>query len=379
MKRISLIVKVTNGCNLRCKYCYNGGAGFSNEVLKIEHFKKMLSLLGDEYDEATLIWHGGEPLTAGKEYYKKAMEIEEEISLLKDIKFDNRVQTNGTLIDKDWIKFFKKHGFKLGLSYDGVDNDAYRQQGEKVLKNMDLLKKNGIRFGVIAVVVNDEYDLKKNYEFFKNRNTWFEFSHMIPEGSGKDLAQVGAEEYAKKMINFFDEWIYDRDGVGVRTFQSYMIMALGGKARVCDNSSCHGRYLCIAPDGSIFNCSRGSAHEYSFGHIDEIESVKEAFNSDGFKKLLIGSITRRNKCKSECEYFDLCKGGCADAAICAGNINEPSPYACTLFKKLYKHIKAKMDEIVEKNIPLDNFNPAVREAFASKLSATEKCIHNEEV
>ena len=86
MKRISLIVKVTNGCNLRCKYCYNGGAGFSNEVLKIEHFKKMLSLLGDEYDEATLIWHGGEPLTAGKEYYKKAMEIEEEISLLKDIK-----------------------------------------------------------------------------------------------------------------------------------------------------------------------------------------------------------------------------------------------------------------------------------------------------
>ena len=36
MSRISLVVKVTNGCNLRCKYCYNGEEGFKPKKLSLE-------------------------------------------------------------------------------------------------------------------------------------------------------------------------------------------------------------------------------------------------------------------------------------------------------------------------------------------------------
>ena len=371
MNRINLIVKPTDFCNLRCKYCYNSYAEYNKRVLPLEDFEKMARLVAKTYDEIVIIWHGGEPSSVGLDYYRKAMEIEKAISFDQGTKFDNRMQSNGTLFNEEWAEFIKKNGFKIGISFDGVHNDTYRGGTNKTLNSMELFKKHGIKFCSMSVVVDGDYDLITNYEFFKERRIPIEFSYMIPEGAGKNMKQLSAEQYAEASIKLFDHWLHDLEGVSIRTFISNINLALGGHALICTCTSCHGKYLCINSDGKIYNCSRQSIHDYCIGDIHEIEKVEDCFSSEGFKELLRGSIKRRNVCKETCELFGICQGGCADIAICEGSLDKPPEYSCYIFKTLFAHVKKTMAEIFESKTSLATLNHFVREAIIKCMGVRE--------
>ncbi|MBP3370670.1 MAG: radical SAM protein [Clostridia bacterium] len=371
MSKINLIIKPTEFCNLRCKYCYNNYSEYKKELLGEENLKKVLSVVARSYDEVVIIWHGGEPSSAGLDYYKRAVEIEKSITFELGTKFDNRMQSNGTLFDEKWVEFIKENSFKIGISFDGIHNDAYRGGTEKTLKTMELFKKNGIRFSSMAVVADGDYDLIANYEYFKEKRIPIEFSYVLPEGAAKSLKHYSAEKYAASSIELFEHWLADKDGVSVRTFVSYINLALGGPALICDHASCHGKYLCINSDGSLYNCSRQSIHEYCIGNIADVNSMEDIFASEGFKTVLRGSIQRRSVCKESCEYFPLCKGGCADVAICEGALDTPPKYNCLIFKTVFGHVKARLEEIFEKKTPLSEFNPFFRDAIIKCLGVRE--------
>ena len=372
MSRIILIAKVTDACNMRCKYCYNGETGYTNKKLSHEDFKKIMSILARSYDEIVVIWHGGEPLTVGLDYYEKAVKIEEEVTFAYGTRLENHIQTNGTLINDAWVKFFKKHDFKVGMSFDGIHNDTYRGRTNETLAAMELLKKNNIRFGTIAVVVDGDYNLVENYKFFAERKVPIEFSYMVSEGSGRNLAKLSAEQYAAATVELFDHWLYDKNGVGIRTFLSYILMALGGPAKICNNASCHGKYLSITATGDLYNCSRHSIQEYPFGNIAEVNEAGDIWASEGFKSLIKGSIERRKVCASTCEYFELCKGGCADVACSEGSLTVPPEYSCICFKTLFPHIQAAIKKIFEEKVPLSELNPSIRESVAKCFGVTEE-------
>lgn len=40
---ISIIVKPTNACNLRCKHCYHAGTGYDNEQMSDKMLEKLIS------------------------------------------------------------------------------------------------------------------------------------------------------------------------------------------------------------------------------------------------------------------------------------------------------------------------------------------------
>ncbi len=371
MERINLIIKPTDFCNLRCKYCYNSYSEYKKQVLSDERLEKMLTVVAKRFNEIVIIWHGGEPTCVGLDYYKRAMEIEKRVAFHSGAKFSNRMQSNGTNFNEEWVHFIKENDFKVGISFDGIHNDTYRGGSEKTLRSMELFKKNGIRFGAMAVVVDGDYDLVANYEFFKEKKIPIEFTHVISEGGAKELKQLSASQYATAMCRLFDHWLCDLEGVPVRTFKSYTNLALGGPELICNHGSCHSKYLCINSDGNIYNCSRESVHEYCLGNIDEVSSVEEMYASEGFKALLRGSITRRNICKESCEYFNYCKGGCADVAICEGSLDTPPEYSCYVFRTVFSHVKNKVGEIFANNTSLATLNPAFRESVVSCMGVRE--------
>src|SRR3989338_1349661 len=98
------------------------------------------------------IWHGGEPLMAGRDFYTRGCDIQEEFSR-KGIAYENSLQTNATLIDHDWVDFFIEKGIRVGVSLDGPDyiHDAQRvdlnDKGsfDRVLRGVKLLRSNNYR------------------------------------------------------------------------------------------------------------------------------------------------------------------------------------------------------------------------------------------
>jgi len=51
-------------------------------------------------NKVEFIWHGGEPMLAGIDFYRQVVELEAEWSD-KGKKIFNSIQTNGTLIDQE--------------------------------------------------------------------------------------------------------------------------------------------------------------------------------------------------------------------------------------------------------------------------------------
>ncbi len=377
MKKVEVILKVTESCNLKCKYCYNGTEQLKKGFLSLEKFEKFLKVLKTGYDRIHIIWHGGEPLLIGIDYFRRALDVERKVFINDSVIIENSVQTNGTLIDKEWIRLFKEHNIKVGISFDGVENDKYRAQSEKVLSSMKALKEAGLSFGCNAVVADDDYSLKDNYEFFKSQGVSFDFSMVINEGNAKDKLSLTSVSFADKMIKLFDEWIYDTKGVSVRTFATYLAVASGGRYRICSMCSCHMKYLSVFPDGTVYNCGRTNLQKYPFGKIDDFNSVNDVFSSKGALDLISGSIKRREKCKQSCELFSVCAGGCSDIAISENGLeNIPANY-CYVFKTVYKHVKKVYDEIIKNAVPLSELNPTVKTVLSRSLSKTYDSLNSE--
>ncbi len=371
MRKIQCIIKVTNGCNLRCKYCYNAAKQFKNEIISLDKVEKFFSIFSD-FDCIQVIFHGGEPMLASIDFYEKVLELEKRFSMLSGVTFENLIQTNATLIDGRWLSFFKKNCFKVGISFDGIYNDEFRGGTQKTLESIKLLKKQGFSFGCMTVVTSPDYDVCANYEYYKSLRVSVDYSYVAVEGNAKELNVLDCETYTKQIISLFDRWIYDVNGISVRNIEFMIKKVVGCDYEYCGNGSCVGNFFCIDVDGSIYGCSMESAKAYCFGNISGFSSFHDIVNSDVFKQYITGSIQRRKKCAAGCQYFDYCKGGCNDNAIENGDISQPNKSYCYYFGTLFSHIKNKIDQIYADKVDLSTLNPRFAKALMQSMTVDEK-------
>lgn len=134
---IEVIVKVAERCNLVCSYCYYFFAGdltyktrpgrMSRQV--IDGLAKFLAegATTTGIPSIKLVFHGGEPLLLRKADFEYACEaFRREVSPVTRLSLT--VQTNGVLIDDEWVEIFRRHGVSVGISLDGNQdvNDRYR-------------------------------------------------------------------------------------------------------------------------------------------------------------------------------------------------------------------------------------------------------------
>ena len=63
----------TLNCPSRCKYCW--GSEHKKEMIDLEVIDQIITWLGDFRDDKVhFTFHGGEPLLAGYDFYKSALE-----------------------------------------------------------------------------------------------------------------------------------------------------------------------------------------------------------------------------------------------------------------------------------------------------------------
>ena len=175
------IVKPVNGlCNLSCSYCYASGLKecVAENHMRVETLKSVIDFFCCEQDYIEFIWHGGEPLLIGLDFYRKAVEFQRYWKQ-KGKKIINFIQTNATLITPEWIHFFNEHNFLVGVSLDGPKefHDQVRcypsgkGSYDAVMRGISLLRQTEIFNGIICDIstVNHKFP-KEIFNFFIMEN-----------------------------------------------------------------------------------------------------------------------------------------------------------------------------------------------------------------
>ena len=145
-------------CNLDCKYCFflskealYPESRFRMEEDVLELYIKQL-IESQRSSSLSIGWQGGEPTLMGLDFFRKLVSLVQKY-LPSHIKLEEHtIQTNGTLLNDEWCKFFKEHNFLVGLSMDGSKDihDTYRVDKRglptfgKVIKAARLLQKHGV-------------------------------------------------------------------------------------------------------------------------------------------------------------------------------------------------------------------------------------------
>lgn len=319
------IVKPVGGrCNLDCSYCYfrqkEGGGSSVDMVMNDEILKSFIDVTCANQDTVEFIWHGGEPLFAGVDFYRRVIEYEAVWSG-EEKKIFNSIQTNGTLIDKNWINFFSANNFAVGVSLDGPPelHDQLRvyHNGrgsfEETIRAIHLLKEAEVLSDVICCVSSVNCDFPEDiFDFFVGQNIKrLKFLQVQGrDGIGKLLPySVISEQYADFLIGIFKKWLeLDDPEVEIREIKSIVNLMLGGDFRECMFADeCH-KYFTVYPDGWIYGCdSLPKVEALRFGHITEgLEQIETSPNFIRFRQR-VKEI--RKRCVS-CEWFNVCRGGC---------------------------------------------------------------------
>lgn len=355
-RTLTLIVKVTNKCNLDCPYCYNQMKAGWDQVMTLEMVEEIANKFKGHIN--TWTWHGGEPTLMGIEWYRKAHKIIREICGNVDI----AIQTHGGTINQEWIDFYKEEKMHPGLSFDGYNNDLTRKNTRQLLKNMELLRENGIEPSAILVITKDNTDrLNEEYELFKKLkirgmfNQVFEVHDVDAKAAHNEY--IEGSNMALNVCDHFDYWMKDRDNpTDIYLATRYLDMVFESNNTLCEHINCTGLWAAVYPNGDLYPCGRDWLPEAKFGNLSEIsnwEEFQQLQKVNKFKEDV--KIMLEGNC-STCPWYNSCKGGCyADAWETGVGIKKPQSDSCSATKMILSHIWNRVKDIdIEKDYAMYN-------------------------
>ena len=363
---IAIVIKPTLFCNIDCKHCYHTPEERVKGNIDLERVEKLIRLASEEYQTAWFIWHGGEPLTVPMSFYKEVIGLQERYFGKDSMRYSNTINTNGTLLNKRFMAYCREKKINIGVSYEGPYNNILR--AEDLEKTLSTLGSKDNKFSVSCTISKETASKQKEiYEHFKDEAVSITLSPVIAAGYGKPYVP-DVDQYIRGSIETFDEWFNDNTvGIPLMPFLLYIRHYLGQPVPSdCAHTSCLTKWICMYPDGSLYPCAKACPKKFCLGNIDEIKSIDDAFKTDGFKNILIGSIKRREKCAS-CEIFNFCNGGCSVDAFYEKGIEENGGDSCRYYKEVFGHVSSEIQRILDEKPDLDRYNPFVKEAILNKL------------
>jgi uncharacterized protein len=98
-----LVVQSTAFCNIDCRYCYLPGRSERRAMTQETVARLFKDALSSPFcgDRITIVWHAGEPLAPGIEFYEQAFATIDRLNRGR-VQIAQSVQTNGILINQAW-------------------------------------------------------------------------------------------------------------------------------------------------------------------------------------------------------------------------------------------------------------------------------------
>jgi len=370
---IIIIAKPTAECNFRCKYCYHASTNYEQGLLDPSSLEALIRLAQTEYERVEYVWHGGEPLLCGLEYYKNIIELQNKYRQ-KDQVIINSVQTNGSLLSHKFIELFKKFDFSVSISFDGPGEcNALRQSTNEVVKNIDAAQSAGLRLSCLSVIHTYNVDSQiKMYEFFKSKNLPMKFNPIFNSGNSqlKPEYLLNVEQYITSLKAFYDYWLIDQSAVHADPLDQYIAMKLAGRGNDCIYGSCLYHWIGIDHKGDFYPCGRSFGVDYRLANIANLDRLSDVFKQPNYIDVLKKAVVRRSLCQNSCKYYGICNGGCNNNALIEnGRVDMNGGFLCDVLKEMYDYISASIDMIFAEKGSLEKYNPIIRQAINKKKLA----------
>jgi len=357
---LTAVIETTENCNLNCTFCLR--PSFKKPNMSIETLEKVIAHFL-EYAEKRVdfIWHGGEPLIAGIDFFRKIPEFQKKHNK-RNIIIKNNVQTNGTFLNKEFREFFEKEGFAIGTSIQGTkeihDSSRIDKGGnptfEKVISNISKLQSKPSAILVLTKEIwgkeEEIYNEIKKYvrgirisEYFpggiipnKNRKCTDSLEPLMPT----------SKEYGESMIRFYEAWKKDSNPIEIRPIAEMIRAFIQGECGSClySQKSCNFSVIGIKANGDFFTCMRSAPDkQFKMGNVDEnpLKNYKESARRVMDQRI---KNLKENGC-NHCEFWNQCNGGCPQESLkIYGDLNH-KPFYCEGRKMLFKEIKKDLEKL----------------------------------
>ena len=345
-------------CNLDCAYCYYLDKSLLFGAHKVFHMPDdILETYIRQHIEATtgpvitFSWHGGEPMRAGLNFYRKAVALEKKYNH-RGRKIINGIQTNGTLVNQEWCSFLAEEQFYVGISIDGPESlhDQFRltRDGKptfkKVMHGYDLLVVHGLDPEILCVVNAENVKHPKEvYRFFRQLGAPFmTFIPLVEKQAVALVSQrsVTAGAFGEFLCTIFDEWVQrDIGEVKVQIFEEALRTAFDQDHTLCIFKQVCGGVPVVEHNGDFFSCDHFVTPEHHLGNIMEI-SLADLLDS---KRQQAFGLAKRDTlphyCRV-CEVRDMCNGECPKNRFISTPDGEPGlNYLCAGYRKFFNHCR----------------------------------------
>lgn len=353
-------------CNLNCSYCYylpvkSRFPDKHNFLMNDDILEKYViqHIQASTENVITFSWHGGEPLLAGIDFYRRLIGLQHKHQTSGST-IINGIQTNGTLLDDEWCRFLASEKFIVGMSIDGpgeMHNSHRRTRSDgnslqAVIKGYELLKKHGITPEILCVVnsENVKYPLII-YNFFRELGakymTFLPLVELQPgTSSGVSSLSVPSEEFGNFLVAVFDEWVENDIGeIKIQIFEEAARTAFNQEHTLCIFKENCGGVPVVEHTGDFYSCDHYVNSEHFLGNITD-RSLTYFLDSE--KQIAFGrakSLTLPRYCIS-CEVRAMCNGECPKNRFITAPDGEPGlNYLCSGYKYFFNHCRPFVEEI----------------------------------
>lgn len=366
MPPLSLLIKPASGsCNLRCKYCFYADEAENRSFPSLGRMTPhAMCAIADKAlayadGECTFAFQGGEPTLAGLDFYRHLTSHVSACPNPRGVRVRYAFQTNGTLLDDSWARWFAENRVLVGISLDGTKDihDRYRVDAEgkgtfqRVMASIRLLERYQVEYNVLTVVTAAAARSgQKIYRFFKKSGLdyqqYIECLDPIGEAPGQHEYSLTPERYGVFLKSLFDAWYLDMKAgryVYNRYFEN-LLMAIAGQGM----ESCNLRGFCgpqwvIEADGSTYPCDFYALDQWRLGNI-----LSDSFAAMEARRQELGFVALSKSIPAECracKWFPLCRNGCRRNRELAGPDASGKNYFCSAYRSFLEYAYPRLVEV----------------------------------
>lgn len=351
-----LILRVTNDCNLRCRYCYACG-GDNRDSMSLDIARRAIDYVAARSRSFKIQFTGGEPLLKFP-LIKKIIEYTKNYS--SSVLY--QLQTNGTLITPELARELKSLRIAVGVSLDGMPdvNDLLRPfasgRGSTIatLQGLQNLKAGGVKVGLTAVLsANNIAGLPRLVELasYQGNVHGIALDLLRPVGRCVDnkilppepelmARQVRASLYRAEEIAGL--------GGGLVRFREVERLKYQLRQGVSRKHYCYattGQSMVVMPRGEVYPCSSlAGIPDFYLGNIADGDfSLTNALDRLPFLHRTVNEVAGCRDCPDNW----LCGGGClARTYAYTGRIDKAYPGDCRLKQVFLEYVREKENEAV---------------------------------